>query len=53
LKNGEVSWRNEDFGIFDEDGDFGNPQFRHPLSMSCWVLIDGVTWSSRVRLSGE
>jgi len=24
LKNSEVSWRNEDFGIFDENGDFVN-----------------------------
>jgi len=24
LKNGEVSWRNEDFGIFDENGDRGS-----------------------------
>jgi len=27
LKNGEVSWRNEDFGIFDENGDFVNSNF--------------------------
>jgi len=49
LKNGEVSWRNEDFGIFDENGDFGNSQFRSPLSLICWVLIEGVTWSPRVQ----
>jgi len=49
LKNGEVSWRNEDFGIFDENGDFVNSKIRPPLSMSCWVLIEGVTWSSRVQ----
>jgi len=30
LKNGEVSWRNEDFGIFDKNGDFGNSQFPPP-----------------------
>ena len=32
LKNGEVSWRNEDFGIFDENGDFVKSKFRPPLS---------------------
>jgi len=52
LKNGEVSWRNEDFGIFDENDDIGNSQFRPPLSMSCWVLIEGVTWSPRVQKLG-
>jgi len=34
LKNGEVSWRNEDFGIFDENGDFVNSKFRPPPSLS-------------------
>jgi len=52
LKNGEVSWRNEDFEIFYENGDFVNSKFRAPLSMSCWVLIEGVTWSSRVQELG-
>jgi len=32
LKNGEVSSRNEDFGIFDENGDFVNSNFG-PLSL--------------------
>jgi len=49
LKNGEVSWKNEDFGIFDENGDFGNSQFSPPLSLICWVLIEGVAWSPRVQ----
>jgi len=49
LKNGEVSWRNEDFGIFDKNGDFGNSQFPPPLSLICWVLIEGVAWSPRVQ----
>jgi hypothetical protein len=52
LKNCEVSWRNEDFGIFYENGDFGNSKFRPPLPMSCWVLIEGVTWSPRVQKLG-
>ena len=30
LKNGEVSWRNEDFEIFDENGDFGHSPFSAP-----------------------
>jgi len=33
LKNGEVSWRNEDFGIFDENSDFVNSKFRPHLSV--------------------
>jgi len=49
LKNGEVSWRNEDFGIFDENGELAQPKNRPPLSLSCKVLIEGVTWSSRVK----
>jgi len=52
LKNGEVSWRNEDFEIFDENGDFSNPRIRPPLSVICWVLIEGVTWSPRVQKLG-
>ena len=52
LKNGEVSWRNENFGIFDENGDFANSQFRPPLSLICWVLIEGVAWSPRVQKLG-
>ena len=52
LNNGEVSWKNKDFGIFDENGDFVNSKFRPPLSMSCWVLIEGGTWSSRVQELG-
>jgi len=52
LKNGEVSWRNEDFGVFHENGDFVLSKFRPPLSMSCWVLIEGVTWSPRVQKLG-
>jgi len=34
FNNGEVSWKNEDFGIFDENGDFVNSKFRPPLSFS-------------------
>jgi len=52
LKNGEVSWRNENFGIFYENGDFANSQFRPPLSLICWVLIEGVAWSPRVQKLG-
>ena len=32
LKSGEVSWRYEDFGIFDENGDFVNSKFQPSLS---------------------
>ena len=32
LKNGEVSWRNEDFGIFDKNSDFVNSKFRPLLT---------------------
>jgi len=35
LKNGEVSWRNEDFRIFDENGDFVNPRILPSLTLSC------------------
>jgi len=48
LKNREVSWRNEDFGIFYENGDFVLSKFR-PLSSCCLVLIVGVTWSPSVK----
>jgi len=49
LKNGEVSWRNEDFGIFDENGDFVLSKFRSPLLSCCLVIIVGVTWSPSVK----
>jgi len=49
LRNDEVLWRNEDFEIFDENGDLVNSKFRPPFSLSCWLLIEGVTWSSRVK----
>jgi len=41
LKNGEVSWRNEDFGIFDENGDFGYSKFRPPPSLSLSLSFVG------------
>jgi len=54
LKNGEVSWRNEDFGIFDENGDFDNSQIRPPLShlLGTYRRSGLVTKSAKIRLSG-
>jgi len=49
LKNGEVSWRIEDFGIFHENGDFVLSKFWPPLLSCCLVLIVGVTWSPSVK----
>jgi len=54
LKNGEVSWRNEDFGIFDENGDFVNSKFRPPLSklLGTYRGSNLVIKNARIRLSG-
>jgi len=50
LKNGEVSWGNEDFGIFYENGDFGNSPFRLPLShlLGTYRRSDLVTKSAKL-----
>jgi len=53
LKNGEVSWRNEDFGIFDENGDFVNSKFRPPLYELLGTYRGSllVSKSAKIRLS--
>ena len=45
----EEWWRNEDFGIFHENGDFVLSKFRPPLLSFCLVPIVGVTWSPSVK----